>query len=202
MAEINNLQSIKKPAVERRCCNHSWLWLCSTLWAASRSGGTDPGCVPAVSSAAMEQWQEGTRNPAGPSSASLYLVASLLISDMHTFLFSYLIIFIIKITLISPAHREEKKDSDSENIMGGSALPPRCFCQSFGHLPKETGSVSTYLHWCFEQGWMAKWLWPLLRRYRTGRGRAAPAFLGVHIAQFVPSKTRGLHPLPQLRLLD
>lgn len=91
-----------------------------------------------------------------PSSASIFLVAPLIMSDVHTFLPSYLIILIIKIIFISPAHREGKKDGDSESTRGGRAVPPQRFCQSLSCLPKETGSVSTHLHGYFRQSRMAK----------------------------------------------
>lgn len=199
--EINNLQLIEKPAVERRCCNHSWLRLCSTPQAGR---GSEVQTQAAYQLAALlhqsgDKEGQGTQQGlACPSSASLFLVAPLLISDVHTFLSSYLIIFIMKMIFMSAARREGKKDGDNESTRGGRAVSPQCFCQSLGHLPKETGSVSTHLHRYFRQSRIAKWqivtpFWiSASSPFGAGlvRGWAAAAFLDVQLTRFVPVKTK------------
>lgn len=111
--------------------------LCRQPWGL---GGTNPGCVTAGSSAAPKQRLGGTGHPA---ESSIFIMAPLLMLDVHTFLYSYLIISIIKMIFVSPAHRGGEKDSDSESTRKGRAVPPQFFCQN---LPQVPGSVSKHLH--------------------------------------------------------
>lgn len=66
---------------------------------------------------------QGTQQSlACPSSTSLFLVAPLLMSDVHTFLSSYLIIFIIKMIFMSAASREGKKRMVTVKAQGEEGL--------------------------------------------------------------------------------
>lgn len=78
------------------------------------------------------------RDPAGsrlPFIRFSFPSAPLLMADLHNFfLSSYLIIFIIKIIFINPAHGPGKKGSDGGSTRGGRVVPPQSFCQSLSCL--------------------------------------------------------------------
>lgn len=110
--------------------------------------------------------KEKTRRDERPSRVSPAFIcfnfpsAPLLMSDLHTFLSSQLIIFIIKIIFINPAHREGKRrvtaGAQGEEELNHHRAPSKASI-AFSCLHKEPGSTSTHLHWHFRQSRMAKW---------------------------------------------
>ena len=145
-----------------------------------------------------------------PSFASIFLVVPLLMSDVHTFLPSYLIIFIIKIIFISPAHREGKKDDDSESTRGGRVVTTTAFLpkprpptqrHSFSlHASSMTLQTEQDGQMTNSHSFLEKSLFSI--RCRTGQGVGCCCFPGCATCSVCSCQDQSLHHLPHFRLLD